>query len=99
MTLFTQVRGIGILGSSYPRSCIARPNTLAIPPPGAPFGPAAAGACNTDVWICTIADTPLTQTNVCSRHNPRRTERSLPTLFGDRDGAKLKAGGRKTRPA
>ena len=24
-SLFTQVRGIGILGSSYPRSCIASP--------------------------------------------------------------------------
>src|SRR5215208_1536966 len=37
--------------------------------------------------MCTIADAPPSQTNVGSRPNTRRTERSFPTLLGDRDGA------------
>ena len=30
---------------------------------------------------------PIRLKRKLSRHNPRRTERSLPTLLGDRDGA------------
>jgi hypothetical protein len=40
LSLFTQVRGIGILGSSCPRSCIAPPRYPCNPPPSAPLGPA-----------------------------------------------------------
>src|ERR671912_2292053 len=40
MLLFTRERGIGILGSSYPRSCIPHPDTPRIAPPDAPHSPA-----------------------------------------------------------
>jgi hypothetical protein len=57
-TLFTRVRGIGVLGSSYPGSRITPDLTLQDHPYTRPARPRSGSACNTDGWICRILDAP-----------------------------------------
>src|SRR5215211_1245116 len=75
LSKFITASRIGVLGSSYPRSCIAPPDTPEITGSTHPAVGRPGTACNTDGWICGILYVPLLQTLVC---NQERTPSDLP---------------------